>query len=51
MNLVWGKQAVGSVPGLMRSKKEKGRVTKRLFFDRMRFNKQIDLSRKKRQMK
>src|SRR2546421_5368771 len=35
----------------MRSKKEKGRVTKRLFFDRMRFNKKIDLSRKKRQMK
>src|SRR5947199_727023 len=35
----------------MRSQQEKGRVTKRLFFDRMRFNKQIDLSRKKRQMK
>jgi predicted transposase YbfD/YdcC len=35
----------------MRSKKGKGRVTKSLFFDRMRFNKKIDLSRKKRQMK
>ena len=35
----------------MRSQQEKGRVTKRLFFDRMRFDKKIDLSRKKRQMK
>src|SRR5947209_1105368 len=35
----------------MRSHKENGRVTKSLFFDRMRFNKKIDLSRKKRQMK
>ncbi len=42
---------VGETPGLMRSQQEKGRVTKRLFFDRMRFNKKIDLSRKKRQMK
>jgi hypothetical protein len=37
--------------GLMRSKKGNGRVTKRLFFDRMRLNKTIDLSRKKRYMK
>src|SRR5712692_10173197 len=35
----------------MRSKKGNGKVTKSLFFDRMRFNKKIDLSRKKRQMK
>src|SRR5437764_10993509 len=35
----------------MRSQKEKGRVTKSLFSDRMRFNKKINLSRKKRHMK
>src|SRR5436305_14596509 len=35
----------------MRSKKGNGRVTKTLFFDRMRLNKKIDLSRKKRHMK
>jgi len=35
----------------MRSKKGNGRVTKTLFFDRMRLNKNIDPSRKKRHMK
>jgi predicted transposase YbfD/YdcC len=35
----------------MHSQKGTGRVTKSLFFDRIRFNKKIDLSRKKRQMK
>ena len=35
----------------MRSKKVNRRVTKTLFFDRMRLNKKIDLSRKKRHMK
>src|SRR5436305_9830197 len=35
----------------MRSQKGEGRMTKLLFFDRMRLNKQIDLSRKKRHMK
>lgn len=37
--------------GLMRSQKGNGKVTKILFFDRMRLNQKIDLSRKKRHMK